>query len=190
MNIANKLTLLRIFLIPFYVLFLLVPISHYHFWIATVIFIVSSITDALDGKLARKHGIVTDFGKFADPIADKLVVLSAMICFVQTGMMPSWACIIITAREIIISGFRLICAGKGTVVAASYLGKIKTVTQMAFIIITTFNCSYYFSESAPGFCQTVEVIRIIIMYIALILTIWSLVDYIYKNRKFLSLEDI
>ena len=190
MNIANKLTLLRIFTIPLYVLFLLVPITRFHYIIACALFIFSAITDTLDGKLARKRGIVTDFGKFADPIADKLVVLSAMICFVQTGMMPAWACIIITAREIIISGFRLICAGKGSVLAASWLGKIKTVTQMLFIIITTFNFSFYFSETAPGFCNVMEVIRLVIMYIAIIMTIWSLVDYIYKNRKFLSLEDI
>ena len=190
MNIANKLTLLRIVLIPFYILFLLLPLTRYHFWIACVIFIFSSITDMLDGKLARKHGIVTDFGKFADPIADKLVVLSAMICFVQIDMMPAWACIIIMAREIIISGFRLIVAGKGSVLAASYLGKIKTVTQMAFIIITTFNFSYYFEEAAPGLCNVIEIIRIVVMYIAIVMTIWSLIDYLYKNRKFLSLSDI
>ena len=190
MNIANKLTLLRILLIPVYVLFLLVPITRYHFWIACAVFVISSITDTLDGKLARKKGIVTDFGKFADPIADKLVVLSAMICFVQIDMMPAWACIIIMAREIVISGFRLICAGKGTVLAASYLGKIKTVTQMAFIIITTFNFSFYFSDSIPGACHVIEIIRVSVMYICLVLTVWSMIDYIYKNRKFLSLKDI
>ena len=190
MNIANKLTLLRIVIIPFYVLFLLVPITRYHFWIACALFIFSSITDALDGKLARKHGIVTDFGKFADPIADKLVVLSAMICFVQIDLMPAWACIIITAREIIISGFRLICAGKGNVLAASYLGKIKTAAQMAFITISTFNFTFYFEESNPGACLAVEIIRTVLMYLAIVLTIWSLVDYLYKNREFLSLKEI
>ena len=190
MNIANKLTIARIILIPVYILFLLVEISHYHYLIATAVFIAASITDFLDGKLARKHNLVSDFGKFADPIADKLVVLSAMICFVQIDMMPAWACIIIMAREIIISGFRLICAGKGTVLAASYLGKIKTVFQMAFIIITTFNFSYYFSDSAPAACQVVEIVRVAVMYVSLVLTVWSMIDYIYKNRKFLSLKDI
>lgn len=189
MNIANKLTVSRVVLIPVYVLFLLVPISHYHYWIATLIFILTAITDALDGKMARKHNLVTDFGKFADPIADKLLVLSAMICFVQINMMPAWICIIIMAREIIISGFRLICAEKGTVVAASMLGKIKTVSQMTFIILTSLNFSYYFEESIPGVCQVVEVIRIIIMYIALAMTIISLIDYLYKNRSFLKNMD-
>jgi len=183
MNIANKLTLARIILIPVYVAFLLLDITKYHFWIATAVFIIASVTDYLDGKLARKHQLVSDFGKFADPVADKLLVLSAMICFVQLGMMPAWICIIITAREIAISGFRLICAGKGSVIAASYLGKFKTVTQMAFIILSSLNLSYYFLDRAPGFCQVIEVIRIIIMYLAFFMTLVSLIDYFYKNRS-------
>ena len=185
MNIANKLTLTRVIIIPLYILFLLVPITRYHYIIAFVLFVFSALTDMLDGKLARKRNLVTDFGKFADPIADKLAVLSAMVCFVKIDMMPAWACIVIMAREIIISGIRLICADKGTVVAASWLGKIKTVTQMAFILISTFNFSFYFGESAPGAANVIEIIRLALMYIAIVMTVWSLADYIYKNRKLL-----
>ena len=182
MNIANKLTIARIVLIPVYIVFLLVEITKYHFWIATAVFIIAAITDYLDGKLARKHQLVSDFGKFADPVADKLLVLSAMICFVELGLMPAWICIIITAREVAINGFRLVCAGKGSVIAASYLGKFKTVTQMAFIILSSLNFSYYFMDTNPGFCNIIEIIRIIIMYLALIMTVISMVDYFFKNK--------
>ena len=190
MNTANKLTILRVLLIPLYVLFLMVEISHYHYWIALIIFIITAVTDALDGKIARKQNMVTDFGKFADPIADKLLVLSAMICFVQMQLMPGWICIIITAREIIISGLRLICAGKGTVIAASWMGKIKTVTQMVFIILTTLQFSYYFGEQLPVLSQIIEILRIAFMYIALVMTIISLIDYYLKNRALFSFKDL
>lgn len=182
--------MLRVLLIPVYVLFMLVEISRYHFWIALVVFIITAITDALDGKIARKQNIVTDFGKFADPIADKLLVLSAMICFVQLQLMPAWVCIVIMAREIIISGLRLICAGKGTVIAASWMGKLKTVTQMIFIILTTFNFTYYFGESAPEAAAVIEIIRIVLMYLALLITIVSLIDYYLKNRDLFSFSDM
>ena len=112
-----------------------------------------------------------------------------MICFVQIGMMPAWICIIITAREIIISGFRLICANKGTVVAASMLGKLKTVIQMAFIILSSVNFSYYFLDQIPTVCRIIEIIRLILMYLALILTVVSLADYFYKNRDNFSFRD-
>jgi len=183
MNIANKLTIARIAMIPVYVVFLMLEITRYHFLIATVVFILASITDYLDGKLARKHQLVSDFGKFADPVADKLLVLSAMICFVELQMMPAWICIIIMGREIAISGYRLVCAGKGTVIAASYLGKFKTVSQMAFIILSSVNFSYYLRETSPGFCNVIEIIRVIIMYLALVMTVISMIDYFYKNRQ-------
>ena len=190
MNIANKLTIARILLIPVYIVFLMLPITEYHFWIATAVFIIASLTDMLDGKLARKYNLVSDFGKFADPLADKLLVLSAMICFVQLELMPAWICIVIMAREIAISGLRLICAEKGTVVAASKLGKFKTITQMAFIILTSINFPYYYCYSLPGVCNVIETIRIIIMYLALVMTIVSFIDYIYKNRALFSFKDM
>ncbi|MBQ9030315.1 MAG: CDP-diacylglycerol--glycerol-3-phosphate 3-phosphatidyltransferase [Parasporobacterium sp.] len=190
MNIANRLTLLRIVLIPVYIIFLLLEISHFHFLIAAVVFIVASLTDMLDGRLARKYNLVSDFGKFADPLADKLLVLSAMICFVQLGMMPAWICIVITAREIAINGLRLISADKGKVIAASKLGKFKTVTQMAFIILSTINFSHYLGANAPGFCQVIEVIRVIIMYLALVMTVVSFIDYVYKNRDVFTFREM
>lgn len=183
MNTANKLTVLRIIIIPFYLLFLLVEISKFHFLIATLLFIIASITDALDGKIARKYNMITVFGKFADPLADKLLVLSGMIAFVELGLMPSWVCIIIMAREIAISGFRLVCADNGTVIAASKLGKLKTVSQMMFIILTSINFNDYLADSAQGFCSVVEVLRLIIMYFALVMTIVSMIDYFYKNKN-------
>lgn len=183
MNIANKLTISRIAIIPIFVLFLLIEISKYHFIIAAVLFIIASATDFFDGRLARKYNLVSDFGKFADPLADKLLVLSAMICFVELDLMPAWVCIIIMAREIAISGFRLVCAGNGVVIAASKLGKLKTATQMAFVILTAFNFSYYFMDIAPGVCGVIETIRIILMYLALAMTVLSLADYLYKNRN-------
>ena len=187
MNIANKLTILRICIIPVYIIFLLLEISSYHYIIAAVLFILASITDAMDGKIARKYNMVTDFGKFADPLADKLLVLSAMICFVELKLMPAWICIIIMAREIAISGFRLVCAGKGTVVAASILGKIKTVSQMAFVILTTLNLPYYLGNSTCA-SQIIDIVRMILMYLALAMTIISLIDYFYKNRKVFKIE--
>ena len=184
MNLANKLTIFRIILIPVYIVFLMVNITDYHYLIAVFIFILAALTDYFDGKIARKYNYVTDFGKFADPLADKLLVLSAMICFVQLELMPAWICIIIMAREITISGIRLICANKGTVVAASILGKIKTVFQMAFVLLSTVNIEYYSSAGliSAEFSAVIEMIRIVLMYIALAMTVISLADYIIKNK--------
>ena len=129
MNLPNKLTTFRVILIPFFVFFMLAPnmtgINHY---IAAAIFIVASLTDLLDGKIARKYNLVTNFGKFMDPLADKLLVCSAMICLIQTGQLAAWIVVIIIAREFIISGFRLIASDNGVVIAASYWGKFKTQT--------------------------------------------------------------
>lgn len=121
MNLPNKLTILRVIMIPFFVLFLLSGIGgEAGKWIALVLFVVASLTDLLDGKIARKYNLVTNFGKFMDPLADKLLVCSALICFVELGRLPAWMVIIIISREFIISGFRLIAADNGIVIAASY----------------------------------------------------------------------
>ena len=131
MNLPNKLTTFRVILIPFFVFFLLAPyFEGYGNYIALVIFIVASLTDFLDGKIARKYNLVTNFGKFMDPLADKLLVCSAMICLIQTGQLAAWIVVIIIAREFIISGFRLVAADNDIVIAASYWGKFKTVSQM------------------------------------------------------------
>src|SRR5699024_4695521 len=136
MNTPNKLTLFRVVMIPFFVVFMLAPIGGAAAkWIALAIFIIASLTDALDGYLARRDNLITDFGKFMDPLADKLLVCSALICLVELDKIPCWVVIIIIAREFIISGFRLIAADNGVVIAASYWGKFKTVSQMVMIIL-------------------------------------------------------
>ena len=188
MNLPNKLTILRILLVPVYVVFFLVEITDYHYLIATGIFIIASITDLLDGKIARKRKLVTDFGKFADPLADKLLVISALICFVEKGFMPAWACIIIVARELAISGFRLVLSSNGHVLAASMWGKVKTVFQMIFVIFTSLNLPYYLS-GINGLSHTIEIICSILMYIVIALTVVSLIDYFVKNKGFFDIKN-
>ena len=171
MNLPNKLTILRVLMIPFFVLFMLMDITGAaDKWIAAVIFIVASLTDMLDGKIARKYNLVTNFGKFMDPLADKLLVSAAMICLVEMGRLPAWIVIVIISREFIISGFRLIASDNGVVIAASYWGKFKTVFQMAMIIVLIFDFGGFFG-----------IVEMALIWISLILTVVSLVDYIVKN---------
>ncbi|MDY2589900.1 MAG: CDP-diacylglycerol--glycerol-3-phosphate 3-phosphatidyltransferase [Agathobacter sp.] len=177
MNLPNKLTIFRIILIPFFVFFLLAPyFEGYGNYIAVAIFIVASLTDLLDGKIARKYNMVTNFGKFMDPLADKLLVCSAMICLVDLRLIPSWVVIIIIAREFIISGFRLVASDNGIVIAASYWGKFKTTFQMIMVIVLILNIKttlfYYIGN--------------ILIVIATALTIISLIDYIIKNKNVLK----
>jgi CDP-diacylglycerol--glycerol-3-phosphate 3-phosphatidyltransferase len=139
-------------------------------WIAALLFILASLTDMLDGKIARKYNLVTNFGKFMDPLADKLLVGAAMICLVELGRLPAWIVIIIISREFIISGFRLIASDNGVVIAASYWGKFKTVFQMAMIIVLIFDFGGFFG-----------IVEMALIWISLILTIVSLIDYIIKN---------
>lgn len=178
MNLPNKLTILRMIMIPFFVVFLMLPIGgeSVHRWIALVIFVAASLTDTLDGYIARRDHLVTDFGKFMDPLADKLLVCSAMICLVETGELPFWIVILIIAREFIISGFRQIAADNGIVIAASKWGKLKTICQMAMVILLL--------ADFPG--KPVYVLEQVLIWLALILTVVSLMDYLYKNRKVLS----
>lgn len=170
MNLPNKLTLFRVILIPFFVLFMLVDITAYDKWIALAIFIIASLTDLLDGKIARKYNLVTNFGKFMDPLADKLLVCSALICLVALTKISAWIVIIIIAREFIISGFRLIASDNGVVIAASYWGKFKTTFQMVMICLMIADI------------EAISLITTVVMWIALILTIVSLVDYLIKNK--------
>lgn len=170
MNLPNKLTLLRVIMIPFFVLFLLVQITTFDKWIALAIFIAASLTDFLDGHIARKYNLITNFGKFMDPLADKLLVCSALVCFVEMGKLPAWMVIIIIAREFIISGFRLIASDNGVVIAASYWGKFKTTFQIIMICLLIADIA------------AIAVITTVITWIALILTIVSLADYLIKNK--------
>ena len=166
MNLPNKLTIFRVSLIPFFVACVLIPAIPFNNIIACVIFCIASFTDFLDGYIARRDGLVTNFGKFMDPLADKLLVGAALICLVETGQLPAWAVVIIISREFIISGFRLIASDNGVVIAASYWGKFKTVTQMAMVIFLILNL-----EGAVW-----GVIGRILMWAAVILTVVSLVD--------------
>ena len=176
MNVPNCLTLLRILMVPVFVVFMLVDIfGAADQYIAGVIFILASITDTLDGYLARKNNQITVFGKFMDPLADKLLVCSAMICLVELRLLPSWIVIIIVGREFIISGFRLIAAERGIVIAASYWGKFKTVSQMIMVILLVFHFGGFF-----------DILEQIFIYLSVILTVISLVDYMYKNKEILK----
>lgn len=177
MNLPNKLTILRVMIIPFFLVFLLVDIlGVYDRWIALALFIAASLTDLLDGYIARKYDLVTNFGKFMDPLADKLLVCSAMIAFVDLGQLPSWITILIIAREFIISGFRLVASDNGVVIAASYWGKFKTTFQMIMICLLIANIQN----------SVVMMITDIVILIAVCLTIISLIDYIVKNRAVLA----
>lgn len=169
MNLPNKLTLFRVILIPVFIIVLMSgfvsePLNRY---IGVAIFCIASFTDFLDGHIARKYNLVTNFGKFMDPLADKLLVSSALICMIEMGMLPAWIVIIIISREFIITGFRLIAAEGGLVIAASWWGKIKTVTQMLMIIIVMLDIS--------------QIIGAILIILATVFTVISGVDYIVKN---------
>ena len=177
MNLPNKLTLFRVILIPFFVFFLLAPyFEGYGNYIAVAIFIVASITDFLDGKIARKYNLVTNFGKFMDPLADKLLVCSALICLIQLESIPAWFVMIIIAREFIISGFRLIASDNGVVIAASYWGKFKTAFQMLTVIVLILNI--------PN--KVFIILGTVLIYVSLALTVISLIDYIAKNKDVLK----
>lgn len=176
MNLPNKLTVLRIIMVPFFVFFMLTDVAGgASKWIALILFCVASLTDLLDGKIARKYNLVTNFGKFMDPLADKLLVCSAMICMIETGKLASWFVIIVIAREFIISGFRLVASDSGIVIAASYWGKFKTVFQMVMIIVMILDLGGVFA-----------IIETALMWISLALTVISLVDYIAKNKQVLT----
>ena len=176
MNLPNKLTVLRIIMVPFFVFFMLTDVGGAaNKWIALALFCIASLTDLLDGKIARKYNLVTNFGKFMDPLADKLLVCSAMICLVEMDKLAAWIVIVIIAREFIISGFRLVASDSGIVIAASYWGKFKTVFQMAMIIVLIMDLGGIF-----------DVIATILVWVALALTIISLLDYVLKNKQVLT----
>ena len=175
MNLPNKLTMFRVFMIPFFVIFMLVTVTgEYDKYIAVAIFIIASLTDMLDGKIARKYNLVTNFGKFMDPLADKLLVCSALICLIGDKL-QAWIVIVIISRELIISGFRTIAADNGVVIAASWWGKYKTTSQMLMIIIMIVNLNY----------SWYGILEYVFIYLSLVLTIISLVDYLVKNRQVL-----
>jgi CDP-diacylglycerol--glycerol-3-phosphate 3-phosphatidyltransferase len=168
---------MRVILIPFFVFFLLFKPGDFTFrLIADIIFVIASLTDMLDGKIARKYNLVTNFGKFMDPLADKLLVCSGLICLLDLGQIPAVVVIIIIAREFIISGFRLVAANSNIVIAANMWGKSKTVSQMALIIFAILNLQFKY----------VDIITMILIVVATALTIISLVTYIAQNKQVLK----
>ena len=177
MNLPNKLTMLRILMIPVFCVFALMD-AQWAQYVALGVYIIACFTDMLDGKIARKRNLVTDFGKFADPIADKLLVMAALIILVDTQRMPSWVCIVMLAREFIISGFRLVAAGSGKVIAAGTLGKFKTVFQMASTIALMLLVPVT-GKALLGMFGVV--LANVLMYIAAVLTIVSGAEYIIRN---------
>lgn len=191
MNLPNKLTILRLVFIPFYVFFLMTDYFSFTSHVALVLFILASLTDLLDGKIARKYNMITDFGKFADPLADKILVVAGMVCFVSLWRLPVWVCILILSREFAVSGFRLIVAAKGTVIAASYWGKFKTAFQMAMICLMTFDMQRLVLEKgwSPVIWDVYHIVTVVTMYVALALTFISMIDYFYKNRKAFSMKE-
>lgn len=192
MNLPNKLTVFRMIMVPFFVYILLAPVYYptgsfmylilppvlvtYANYVAAIIFVVASFTDFLDGYLARRDGLVTNFGKFMDPLADKLLVCSALICLIQTGLLPAWVVVIIISREFIISGFRLVASDNGVVIAASYWGKFKTVTQMVMVVVLILNFQH----------PLMILFANILIWLSVILTVVSLVDYVVKNKDVLK----
>ncbi|WP_297133532.1 CDP-diacylglycerol--glycerol-3-phosphate 3-phosphatidyltransferase [Terrisporobacter sp.] len=173
MNLPNKLTLLRILLIPVFILVMMSNIQN-HYLISCLIFVIASITDALDGHIARKNNLVTDFGKFMDPLADKLLVISALICMIESDLVAGWMVIIIVSRELTVSILRAIAAADGKVIAASGGGKIKTISQMLAIIILLIGANF----------NNILLINTgsIFILIATFFTLYSGIDYLYKNR--------
>lgn len=176
MNLPNKLTILRVVMIPFFVICLLWDggTNSILRYISAAIFIAASFTDMLDGMIARKYNLVTNFGKFMDPLADKLLVCSTLISLIELGNIPAWMVIVIISREFIISGFRLVASDSGVVIAASYWGKFKTVFQMVSVVLLIADIS------------ALRAVTSICVWAALILTVVSLIDYIAKNHKVLT----
>lgn len=175
MNLPNKITVFRVCMIPIFLVFMLVDGIPGGRYIAAGVFIVAALSDFLDGYIARKRNLVTNFGKFMDPLADKLLVSSALICFVELRQLAAWIAIIIIARDFIINGFRLIASDNGVVIAAGWWGKLKTNVQMIMSVLLIINLNVPF----------INVLEQIMIYLAIVLTVISLIDYMVKNRKVL-----
>lgn len=181
MNLANKITVFRVILVPIFLIILYSNIS-YNEYIATLIFIIAALTDTLDGYIARSRNLVTNFGKFFDPLADKILVSSALIYLVEVGKVPAWVVILIISREFAITGFRTVAASEGITIAASPLGKFKTITQLIAIPLLLLDNFFFESINIP--------VDMIMLYIALFFTVFSGIDYVYRNKSVLKLEDL
>ena len=171
MNLPNKLTLLRIILVPVFMAVLYMGFPGCS-WVALAIFIIASFTDLLDGKIARKYNLVTDFGKFADPLADKILVTAAMLWFVELGQMPAWALLIVVTREFAVSGLRMLASNKGRVIAAGWSGKVKTASTMVCIVLM--------------FLPIPAVVNTVCVWVIALTTLYSGVEYFMKNKDCIS----
>ena len=180
MNLPNKLTCLRMLMVPFFVAAMVLSFSNHYLW-ALILFVTASFTDMLDGKIARKRGLITDFGKFMDPLADKILVTSALICFVELWVTPAAVIIVIIAREFVVTSLRLIAAPKGIVIAADIFGKMKTVSQMIWVA-TTIVQMYLEEELLIGIPLLAEM-NIVLMWVTLGLTVVSGINYLWKKRE-------
>ena len=196
MNLPNKLTIFRIILVPIMVIvtflniqanFLGIPVTY---WILNIIFIIASYTDHLDGKLARKNNQITTFGKFADPLADKILVLAAMLILVEDGKLPAWIPIIVIFREFVVSGYRLVAVEKGgIVIAANIWGKLKTVTQMIAIILAYIDVGVFcecFQGNLTGIRLVINILTTIMMMVSVIATVFSGIDYLKGGKDLLK----
>ncbi len=187
MNLANKLTMFRVIIVPFFVLFMCVPAIPYRFLWALILFGLASITDMLDGKVARKYNMVTDFGKFLDPLADKILVAAALICFVELGWTYAWVAFVILAREFVVSGIRLVAATskEKKVIPANIWGKLKTaVTMVAMAVMLVLGVLMDDLGLMTGF--PAQVVRDVLMYLSALLTVISGVIYCYDSREFID----
>ena len=195
MNLANKLTMIRIFLVPVFLVFITVKEIPYGSIIATVIFIIASLTDQLDGHIARSRNQITNFGKFMDPLADKLLVTAALVSLVELKLVAGWAVVVILAREFAVSGLRTLAASDGTVIAASWWGKIKTVTQMIAILLLLLKVNINTSVNVINFVNNNSLLNDFftyvpetIMFMAVLITIISGIDYFVKNKHVISMK--
>ena len=196
MNLPNKLTVFRILLVVVMLVISYIPMNTYilcislNMWLLNIIFVVASLTDCLDGKIARKNNLITDFGKFLDPIADKILVLTAMLILVEIQMLPAWIPIIVLAREFVVSGYRLIAVEKGgQVIAASKWGKLKTVTQMIAIILAIVDLHSFgecFTGNLKGGDMILNLVVTVMMIIQTIATIFSGIDYLKGSKKIIK----
>lgn len=180
MNLANKVTMIRVFLVPVFILSYYYNIDNYQI-LAALIFILASLTDALDGYIARSKNLVTNFGKFIDPLADKILTSTALLLLVESGKIPGWVVIIIIAREFTITGLRILAASEGVTIAASPLGKIKTISQLFAIILLLLENIFFSKMGIP--------MDLILLYLSLLFTVLSGLDYLYKNIDIINLGD-
>lgn len=185
MNLPNKLTMLRVLMIPVFMVFVELEMLPNHLLWAFVIFVLASLTDMLDGKIARKYNLVTDFGKFMDPLADKILVTAALVYFIPLGLAPAWVVILILAREFLVTSLRLIASGKGIVIAADKWGKYKTATTMVWIAYALLMTNFLQSMS-QGVSSACYGIHIALMVLSLALTLLSGANYLWKNRALIA----